>query len=219
MARRRGNPRRSNSAMKCRGLLQLFDGKGAGYMVKRREAAQLRQGQFFKGRQFTGEVILWAVNWAYKWQWWGTEHTGRHDPLCLGHADRRSMARSVRRCRGALRAVAVGSVRKRKSLRHVASQEHCSASDWPCHNHRPHRRRRGHCCPPCYRYHEQRLLFIGRFATLEDAATARREAAERLYVAVLSSTLRNSGGETESSEDLVEARRREFRRFPRASAR
>jgi transposase-like protein len=32
-------------------------------MVKWREAAQPWQGQSFKGRQFTGEVILWAVRW------------------------------------------------------------------------------------------------------------------------------------------------------------
>jgi transposase, IS6 family len=32
-------------------------------MVKRRQATQVRQDQSFKGRQFTGEVILWAVRW------------------------------------------------------------------------------------------------------------------------------------------------------------
>ena len=32
-------------------------------MTKRREAAQPRQDQCFKGRQFTAEVILWAVRW------------------------------------------------------------------------------------------------------------------------------------------------------------
>ena len=29
-------------------------------MIKRRQAAQVRQDQCFKGRQFTPEVILWA---------------------------------------------------------------------------------------------------------------------------------------------------------------
>src|ERR1700730_4367372 len=32
-------------------------------MAKRRRAAQVRQDQSFKGRQFTAEVILWAVRW------------------------------------------------------------------------------------------------------------------------------------------------------------
>ena len=32
-------------------------------MTKRRQAAQLRQDQSFKGRQFNAEVILWAVRW------------------------------------------------------------------------------------------------------------------------------------------------------------
>jgi hypothetical protein len=32
-------------------------------MTKRRRAAQVRQDQSFKGRQFTAEVILWAVRW------------------------------------------------------------------------------------------------------------------------------------------------------------
>jgi IS6 family transposase len=32
-------------------------------MAKRRQAAQLRQNQSFKGRQFTAEVIPWAVRW------------------------------------------------------------------------------------------------------------------------------------------------------------
>jgi transposase-like protein len=32
-------------------------------MTKRRQAAQVRQDQSFKGRQFTPEVILWAVRW------------------------------------------------------------------------------------------------------------------------------------------------------------
>jgi hypothetical protein len=32
-------------------------------MTKRRQAAQLRQDQSFKGRQFTAEMILWAVRW------------------------------------------------------------------------------------------------------------------------------------------------------------
>jgi transposase, IS6 family len=32
-------------------------------MAKRRQAAQVRQDQSFKGRQFTAEVILWAVRW------------------------------------------------------------------------------------------------------------------------------------------------------------
>jgi IS6 family transposase len=32
-------------------------------MAKRRQAAPVRQDQFFKGRQFTAEVILWAVRW------------------------------------------------------------------------------------------------------------------------------------------------------------
>jgi transposase-like protein len=32
-------------------------------MARRRQVAPLRQGQSFKGRQFTAEVILWAVRW------------------------------------------------------------------------------------------------------------------------------------------------------------
>jgi IS6 family transposase len=32
-------------------------------MAKRRRAAQVRPDQCFKGRQFTAEVILWAVRW------------------------------------------------------------------------------------------------------------------------------------------------------------
>jgi hypothetical protein len=32
-------------------------------MTRRRQAAQVRQDQPFKGRQFTSEVILWAVRW------------------------------------------------------------------------------------------------------------------------------------------------------------
>src|SRR6202021_2829046 len=32
-------------------------------MTKRRRAAQVRRDQSFKGRQFTAEVILWAVRW------------------------------------------------------------------------------------------------------------------------------------------------------------
>ena len=32
-------------------------------MTKRRQAVQVRQDQPFKGRQFTAEVILWAVRW------------------------------------------------------------------------------------------------------------------------------------------------------------
>ena len=32
-------------------------------MTKRRQAVQVRQDQLFKGRQFTAEVILWAVRW------------------------------------------------------------------------------------------------------------------------------------------------------------
>jgi transposase, IS6 family len=32
-------------------------------MTKRRQAAQVRQDQCFKGRQFTAEVILWSVRW------------------------------------------------------------------------------------------------------------------------------------------------------------
>jgi transposase-like protein len=32
-------------------------------MAKRRQAAHLRQDRSFKGRQFTAEVILWAVRW------------------------------------------------------------------------------------------------------------------------------------------------------------
>src|SRR5271163_3704168 len=32
-------------------------------MAKRRQAAQVRRDQSFKGRQFTAEVILWAVRW------------------------------------------------------------------------------------------------------------------------------------------------------------
>src|ERR1700749_67159 len=32
-------------------------------MSKRRRAAEIRQDRSFKGRQFTAEVILWAVRW------------------------------------------------------------------------------------------------------------------------------------------------------------
>ncbi|WP_216856029.1 DDE-type integrase/transposase/recombinase [Acidisphaera sp. S103] len=32
-------------------------------MAKQRQAVQVRQDQPFKGRQFTAEVILWAVRW------------------------------------------------------------------------------------------------------------------------------------------------------------
>jgi len=32
-------------------------------MAKRRQAAQLRKARSFKGRQFTADVILWAVRW------------------------------------------------------------------------------------------------------------------------------------------------------------
>ena len=32
-------------------------------MAKRRQAAEVRPDQSFKGRQFTAEVILWAVRW------------------------------------------------------------------------------------------------------------------------------------------------------------
>ena len=32
-------------------------------MTKRRQAAQVRQDQAFKGRQFNAEVILWSVRW------------------------------------------------------------------------------------------------------------------------------------------------------------
>jgi len=32
-------------------------------MTRRRQAVQVRQDQPFKGRQFTAEVILWAVRW------------------------------------------------------------------------------------------------------------------------------------------------------------
>jgi transposase, IS6 family len=32
-------------------------------MVRQRQTARLRQDRSFKGRQFTAEVILWAVRW------------------------------------------------------------------------------------------------------------------------------------------------------------
>jgi transposase-like protein len=32
-------------------------------MTKRQRAARVRHDQAFKGRQFTAEVILWAVRW------------------------------------------------------------------------------------------------------------------------------------------------------------
>src|SRR6201991_2076764 len=32
-------------------------------MARQRQAVRIRQGQPFKGRQFTAEVILWAVRW------------------------------------------------------------------------------------------------------------------------------------------------------------
>jgi hypothetical protein len=47
-------------------LFQPFAERGARYkptMAKRRQAAQVREDQSFKCRQFTAEVILWAVRW------------------------------------------------------------------------------------------------------------------------------------------------------------
>jgi len=35
----------------------------AGAMARQRQAVRVRQDQSFKGRQFTAEVILWAVQW------------------------------------------------------------------------------------------------------------------------------------------------------------
>jgi IS6 family transposase len=34
-----------------------------GGMTRQRQAARVRHDQDFKGRQFTAEVILWAVRW------------------------------------------------------------------------------------------------------------------------------------------------------------
>ena len=33
-------------------------------MARRRRTVRVREGQAFKGRQFTAEVILWAVRWS-----------------------------------------------------------------------------------------------------------------------------------------------------------
>ena len=35
-------------------------------MARQRQTVRLRQDQSFKGRQFTAEVILWAVRWYLK---------------------------------------------------------------------------------------------------------------------------------------------------------
>jgi transposase, IS6 family len=43
-------------------VLPVGLGKSRG-MPGQRRAAQVRQDQGFKGRQFTAEVILWAVRW------------------------------------------------------------------------------------------------------------------------------------------------------------
>jgi hypothetical protein len=40
----------------------MWSGKSRG-MARPRRAPQVRQDQVFKGRQFTAEVILWAVRW------------------------------------------------------------------------------------------------------------------------------------------------------------
>jgi DDE domain len=46
----------------CILVLLTWSGTNRG-MSKRRQAAGIRQDQTFKGRQFTAEVILWAVRW------------------------------------------------------------------------------------------------------------------------------------------------------------
>jgi len=46
----------------CRFSPRVGPGRGA-LMAKPRQAAQVRRDQSFKGRQFTAEVILWAVRW------------------------------------------------------------------------------------------------------------------------------------------------------------
>jgi len=46
----------------CIFVLPVWSGTSPG-MTKRQRAAQVRQNQSFKGRQFTAEVILWAVRW------------------------------------------------------------------------------------------------------------------------------------------------------------
>jgi len=44
-------------------------GRGGG-MTRCRQAAHVRQDRPFKGRQFSAEVILWAVRWYLKGQIW-----------------------------------------------------------------------------------------------------------------------------------------------------
>jgi hypothetical protein len=46
----------------CNLVLPARSGTGHS-MARRRRAARVRQDQPFKGRQFTAEVILWAVRW------------------------------------------------------------------------------------------------------------------------------------------------------------
>jgi hypothetical protein len=46
----------------CILTLPVQSGRSRG-MTRRRRATQVRRDQAFKGRQFTAEVILWAVRW------------------------------------------------------------------------------------------------------------------------------------------------------------
>jgi IS6 family transposase len=46
----------------CILVLPVQSGRSRG-MTRRRQATQVRRDQAFKGRQFTAEVILWAVRW------------------------------------------------------------------------------------------------------------------------------------------------------------
>jgi transposase, IS6 family len=48
--------------LRCILVLPVQPGRSRG-MTRRRRAPEARQGQAFKGRQFTAEVILWAVRW------------------------------------------------------------------------------------------------------------------------------------------------------------
>jgi hypothetical protein len=46
----------------CSFATPTWSGRRRG-MTKRRQAVQVSRDQSFKGRQFTAEVILWAVRW------------------------------------------------------------------------------------------------------------------------------------------------------------
>jgi hypothetical protein len=46
----------------CSFATPIWSGRRRG-MTQRRQAVQVSRDQSFKGRQFTAEVILWAVRW------------------------------------------------------------------------------------------------------------------------------------------------------------